>query len=181
MILYLYLSGRVNQPIEHIIELQAPKEFLLKARQYCAFVESTTTAKEEFLRETQGLLLNLYQLATILPWTTLNYDVDFNEQLSNEEYEKTLTAIAEKIGSNRFYWEVFDPTKQEDTEAVAGDLVDDLGDIYRDLKYNLMIFDIGTMASQESAMWDFKFGFETHWGRHAIGALKTIHFLLGMS
>ncbi|OYT53217.1 MAG: hypothetical protein B6U72_06640 [Candidatus Altiarchaeales archaeon ex4484_2] len=27
-------------------------------------------------------------------------------------------------------------------------------------------------------MWEFKFGYETHWGNHTIDALRTLHFLV---
>jgi hypothetical protein len=154
---------------------------LLAARNYCSFIETTDTTNEEFLKGLQGLLLNLYQKTTTLPWTTLDHEEEFKEKLSKQEFEKSLNSISNKIGVNRYYWEVFDPTNDKDTEAVCGDLVDDIGDIYKDIKYGLMIFDLGTAASQEDAVWNLKFGFEKHWGRHAICALKTIHFQLGMS
>ena len=171
----------MDQAIEKIIEVKETKDFLGTARLYCVYIESTNKTDREFLAESQSLLLSLYQQATILPWTTLEHEEEFHNKLSKEEFEKVLKRIDEKIGDNRFYREVFDPTDELDKETVCGDLVDDLGDIYKDIKYGLMIFDLGTMASREDAVWNFKFGFEKHWGRHAIGALKTIHFLLGLS
>ncbi|MBL7852751.1 MAG: DUF5063 domain-containing protein [Cyclobacteriaceae bacterium] len=171
----------MDSSIEKVIELKETKDFLLTARNYCAFIESTDTTDIEYLRKLQSLLLTLYLNATNLPWTTLEHEEEFKDKLSKEEFDKILSVIADKVGQNRYYWEVFDPTNEKDTEAVCGDLVDDLGDIYKDMKYGLMIFDLGTMASKEDAVWDMKFGFEKHWGRHAISALKTIHFLLGSS
>jgi hypothetical protein len=47
---------------------------------------------------------------------------------------------------------VFDPTKDDDIEPVCGDLLDDLGDIYKDLKNSLLLFDKGTPAEIESAV-----------------------------
>lgn len=167
--------------IEKVIELKETKDFLLTARSYCSFIETTDTTNKEFLKGLQGLLLILYQQATTLSCTTLDHEEEFKEKLSKEEFEKILNSISDKIGENRYYWEVFDPTNDKDTEAVCGDLVDDIGDIFKDIKYGLMIFDIGTTSSQEDAIWNFKFGFEKHWGRHAISALKTIHFQVGLS
>lgn len=167
--------------IDKVIELKETKDFLLTARGYCHFIETTDTANKEFLKKLQGFLLDLYQKATTLPWTTLDHEEEFKEKLSKDEFEKILNSILDKIGENRYYWEVFDPTNDKDTEAVCGDLVDDIGDIYKDIKYGLLIFDLGTAASQEDSVWNFKFGFEKHWGRHAISALKTIHFQLEFS
>jgi hypothetical protein len=168
----------MNQAIETVIELKETKYFLNTARQYCAFVESTNNKEKDFLKETQNLLLTLYQQATALSWTTLEHEEEFEDKLSKEEFDKILKRLDENIGHHRYYWEIFDPTNDQDTQAVCGDLVDDLGDIYKDIKHGLMIFDLGTMASREAALWDLKFGFEKHWGRHAICALKTIHFLV---
>jgi hypothetical protein len=167
--------------IEKVIGFKETKDFLVTARSYCSFIETTDTTGQEFLKGLQALLLPLYQQATTLAWTTLDHEKEFNEKLSKEEFEKIVNSISEKIGENRYYWEVFDPTNDKATEATCGDLVDDICDIYKDLKYGLMIFDLGTSASQEDAVWNFKFGFEKHWGRHAICALKTIHFQIGLS
>jgi hypothetical protein len=183
--LYINVGGHIfwtmDSSIEKVIELKETKDFLRTARNYCDFIESTDTTDKEYLRELQSLLLTLYQNATNLSWTTIEHEEEFKDKLSKEDFDKVLSVIADKVGQNRYYWEVFDPTNEKDTEAVCGDLVDDLGDIYKDMKYGLMIFDLGTLASKEDAVWDMKFGFEKHWGRHAISALKTIHFLLGLS
>lgn len=168
----------MNSSIEKVLELKETMEFLQTARNYCAFIESTDTTDKEYLLELQSILLTLYQKATNLPWTTIEHEEEFKEKLS-KDFNKILLLIAEKVGQNRYYWEVFDPTNEN--EVVCGDLVDDLGDIYKDMKYGLMIFDIGTIASKEDSIWGMKFGFEKHWGLHAISALKTIHFLLGSS
>lgn len=168
----------MEYPIEKALALKETKAFLEAAREYCAFIESTDKADNEFWIALQGLLLTLYQQGTTLPRTTLEHDEEFNDKLSKEEFEKILTRISEKVGDSRFYWEVFDPTNERDTQPGCGDLVDDLGDIYRDLKDGLMIFDLGTMASRDEALWDFNFGFEHHWGYHGINALRTIHYIL---
>ena len=72
------------------------------------------------------------------------------------------------------YWQVFDPTK--DSEAIYGSLADDIADIYRDLKEGL---DDIHLARAEDIIWEWRLGFSSHWGKHAIDALRTIHFRLG--
>jgi hypothetical protein len=65
-----------------------------------------------------------------------------------------LSRLDARLGSNRYYWDVFDPFDHEDHQAVCGDLVDDLADIYKDIKRGLTVFDIGTLASRETASWE---------------------------
>jgi hypothetical protein len=168
----------MSSSIEKIIEQKETKDFLVTARDYCSFIELTTKKDKEFLRQVQDLLLKLYQEARSIPLTTVTHDEDVEVQLSKEASENILRQIADKIGADRFYWTVFDPTDDKDTEAVCGDLVDDLGDIYKDIKRSLLTFDQETLTSKEDAIWSMKFGFEKHWGQHAIDALRTIHFLL---
>jgi len=70
---------------------------------------------------------------------------------------------------------VFDPTK--DSEAIFGSLADDIRDIYRDLKKGLELKK--TYPSQpEAAIGEWRFGFYSHWGKHAIDALLAMHFHL---
>ena len=176
-----HIFQTMSQTIEKVIDLRETNDFLTTARLYCSFIETTDKTDEEFLKETQRIILNIYQQAIVLPETTSEYDEDFEDKLSTEEFENILKSLNDKFGDNRYYWEIFDPTDEQDKEAVCGDLVDDLGDIYRDIKRGLITFDLGTMASRQDAIWNFKFGLEHHWGRHAISALKTIHFLLGWS
>lgn len=71
--------------------------------------------------------------------------------------------------------QVFDPTK--DREAIYGSLADDIADIYRDLKEGLVLHHSG-LASPNDILWDWRLGFYSHWGKHSMDALRTIHFLL---
>jgi hypothetical protein len=57
-------------------------------------------------------------------------------------------------------------------------LVDDFADIYLEIKENLdKIDNIGSDAALEDAFWNFKFGFNSHWGNHCINALRALHHL----
>ena len=173
-----HIFWTMKASIERIIELEQTKDFLKTSRDFCAFIESIDEADEGYLRQLQNLLLTLYYKATLLSWTTLEFNQDVQAKSTGEEVESILKELARKIGDHRYYWTVFDPTDEQDTDAVCGDLVDDIGDTYKDVKRGLLTFDLGTMASKEHGIWDLKFGFEKHWGQHTIDALRTIHFLL---
>jgi hypothetical protein len=164
--------------IEIVIEQQQTKDFLTISRDFCAFIESIDKSGDDYLRQLQTILLTLYQRAIYLPWTTLELNQEFQVDLTKAEIESILRKLADKIGDDRYYWLVFDPTDDNDTESVCGDLVDDIGDTYKEVKRGLLVFDLGTMASKEHGIWELKFLFEKHWGQHTIDALRTIHFLL---
>jgi hypothetical protein len=73
------------------------------------------------------------------------------------------------------YWEVFDPIATLREELVAGSIVDDLGDIYRDVARGLVLFESG---DRDEALWEWAFNFRVHWGEHAAGALRALHCYL---
>jgi hypothetical protein len=164
-----------------LIGLGETKSFLQAARRYCSFIETTTKTDTEFLEELEGVLLDLYKTATTLRRPTLLHEKDFEDEMSTDDLDRILLGIGARIGSNSVYWEVFDPFDHEEHDPVCSDLVDDLGDIYKDIKRALTIFDLDTAAAVEDAIWQLKFGFENHWGRHAIGALMAVHHLLRRS
>lgn len=89
--------------------------------------------------------------------------------------EPALQPSQRKLGDWDLYWQVFDPTK--DNKAIYGTLADDIADIYRDLKQGLILKE-AHQAPPEDIIGDWRLGFYSHWGKHAIDALRTIHFLL---
>jgi hypothetical protein len=168
----------MKSSIEIIIEQKETQDFLTISRDFCAFIESIDKSGDDYLRQLQMILLTLYQKAIFLPTTTLELRHELQVNLTKEEIETILNKLADKVGDDRYYWLVFDPTDHNDTESVCGDLIDDIGDIYKDIKRGLVTFDLGTIACMQHGIWELKFLFEKHWGQHTIDALRTIHFLL---
>ncbi|MDF2697718.1 MAG: hypothetical protein K0S65_6101, partial [Labilithrix sp.] len=68
------------------------------------------------------------------------------------------------------YWEVFDPYQHED--LVAGSLSDDVLDTYRDVRRGFWFWEQNEVAN---AVWEWRFHFQSHWGDHAIDALRALH------
>lgn len=161
--------------IEEILNKQEFIVFYEYTQDFCNFIE-ISDIENDYFKTLKIKLLKLYELGTNLPWVDLQSNVDYDDKLSDIEFKGLLDNIASKIGDNRFYWHVFDPTNENDKEPVCGDLVDDLGDIYKDLKYSILIFNLNQLDSKENAVWQFKFDFDSHWGDHCINALNAIHF-----
>jgi hypothetical protein len=71
----------------------------------------------------------------------------------------------------RYYSEIFNTLVIPAEEAVVGDLIDDLGDIYSDIVPGLDLFDSGRYQDAEN---HWRFWFLHHWGEHATSALRAI-------
>ena len=98
--------------------------------------------------------------------------------IPSDELKSILKFIAGRVPFS-YYWAVLNPVDSENlAETGTGDLVDDLGDTYADLKEALIMFDKNEIDAQENAIWKFKFDFDNHWGEHSIEALYAIHHYL---
>lgn len=161
--------------------------FGLIAQQFCSLVDSAVTVdKTELLVQVYRILPDLIGEAIRLPKVELGDDEDPNQEagmrqlrakarMKEEEWGQLYNSLKEKLGEWDLYWQVFDPTK--DNEAIYGSLADDFADIYRDLKEVIDLKD-SNQAPRRDIIWKWRFGFYSHWGKHAIDALRTIHFLL---
>ena len=168
-----------NPPLEEVRQSAEFAEYHRAAEAFCEFLEGNfKLAPADFLTTIRTHLLRLYPAALAMPWVDLQSNEEFEEKLSADAFQAVLHSIAEQLGEARYYWHVFDPVNDLDTTPVCGDLLDDVGDIYKDLKYALMIFNLGKGECQENALWEMKFDFDAHWNRHCINALSAIHFYL---
>lgn len=180
----------LSTSIKEFLEKTSTETFLSAARHFVELLEKTAIEKEVFYSKAHTALLDLYSAGHKLDEIELKYS-DANEDFDREAiFENRNAGLISELGSEVFYWEVFDPTYLEidgrpsvgwsikDKEATMGYLVDDFGDIYRDLKIELTKIDsIGTDVAIEDALWQLKFNFTHHWGNHCINALRYLHYL----
>ena len=181
----MQITGQFIKPLKHtftteqILQTEEFLDFYKAALDFCDFIENyQNKRKVDYLHTVRQNLLKLYNTALKLQWVDLQSNVEYDDKLDDKEFNNILSRIVEGVDNARYYWYIFDPTCNKDHEAVCGDLVDDLGDIYKDLKYSIMIFNLGDVDCKENALWQFKFDFDKHWGGHCINALSAIHFYL---
>lgn len=154
-------------------------DFVNAAKNYCNFIETEGSLTEtEFLRVTEAHLVTLYSLARQLPSVHLQVGKDFESDIDDKQMKALLSFIGERVPFS-YYWVVLNPVDMNKlAETGTGDLIDDLGDIYKDLKRALVFFYTDDIAAKENAIWKFKFDFDYHWGEHCIEALSAIHHYL---
>ncbi len=103
-----------------------------------------------------------------------------DNQLSDDQVEPSLpdynsvrTIIAAQYPGLGLYWTVephIEPNKSPN--ILAGDAVDDLADIVRDM---LVIEWYWSNAGLAEAMWHFRRGYEHHWGEHLRDLQKYLY------
>ncbi len=162
--------------VDEILKTKSFTDFLDAAKHFCSFIETQQSdIPDEFLLSIQNHLLKLYYLGLDLPSVILETDTDFNVELPEAEIKALLLFIGKRVPFS-YYWTVLNPVEiANPAETGTGNLIDDLGDIYKDLKEGLILFDRVDAGAKENAIFQFKLGFETHWGEHCIEALNAIH------
>ena len=137
--------------------------FYKLADTYCRYIFSNVISKDNILALIE-LLMKLYISAVNLPepepetiHSTLSVEsnaiqITFNDQIP------------------QLYWEIFDPFVCED--AVCANIADDLSEIAKDLEIGMKEFEAGRTGN---AAFEWKLGFESHWGSHLVDALRALH------
>ena len=161
------------------------ERFAVVTEQFCNLVDAASTlSREEFLTQVYSILPKMIDQAICMPEVVFD---DSDEEapghadrwgrarLGNEEWQQLYDLLKEKLGDWDSYLQVFDPTK--DSEAIGGSLADDLADIYRDLK-NVLVKSDTHPIRPEDKIWEWRFSYCSHWGKHAIDVLHVLHFRL---
>ena len=73
------------------------------------------------------------------------------------------------------YYPYIEPKGDIGEEVFLGDAIDDIADIARDLSTVVWYMDQNRPAS---AIWDFRFGYQSHWGEHLLRLRHVIHHKL---
>jgi hypothetical protein len=98
-------------------------------------------------------------------------DRDSPDAVSPDDWWALYRRLSMQFGEVNNYRFMFDPY-EPGSDPVTGSLADDLADIYSDLKIGLALDAAG---ANDDAIWQWRFGFENHWGRHAAHALYALH------
>jgi hypothetical protein len=173
------LTHPSNISADKILTTKEFSDFLKAAKNFCAFIETQQRdTSKGFLLLTQTQLLTLYSLGQNIPPVSLESNADIDTNLSDTEMKSLLKTISDRVPF-AYYWTVLNPIDINNSAVIGtGDLVDDLGDIYKDLKQGLLLFDMPDFGAKENAIWKFRFDFDYHWRKHCIEALNAIHHYL---
>lgn len=149
------------------------ENYLSLARRYCSACEfSFPGDQRQFISHVQRLLLEIYLHGRLLPETSPS-STDFDRLLERNGKE-VQDMIAPKVPFS-LYWQVMEPFSVDKPTPVLGDLLDDLGDIYTDLKRAILLYDSNQDEAVLDVYWMLKFDFDHHLADHSMNAMKAIH------
>lgn len=143
------------------------EQFAEVARRYCEWAEGELGEPRQEMRNARRILVELHSAALHLPDLGCGDEIDAGE-VSSDECSKITHKFAKLPITG--YWDVFDPLVE--AAPVFNSLQDDLGDIYRDVRNGLNLYDGRHFIE---AAWEWRFNFQIHWGQHLVGAQRAIH------
>lgn len=142
------------------------KRFAEVVRRFCSWAENLADPNEKELDVAHRLLcelqLNVLDLPDLESEST-DHSLGRNDWLNVYERFQHLPI--------NFYCKVYD-VFSEDEVPVGCAISDDLSDIYRDLKEGLLLYDSGKV---NEAVWEWRFNYLIHWGRHLTGVQTALH------
>lgn len=147
-----------------------------EATRYCELVESDGEESPEELRD--GLLLALAELL-VAAYRLPRVDADEGEEVpavAHSDWERIHQHLGRRLEAD-LYWATLQvvPFDAEMSDVGIGSLCEDLADIWRDLVAGLRALRVGVGVNEVA--WEWKFGFESHWGQHAVDAVRVLHAL----
>ncbi|WP_162260301.1 DUF5063 domain-containing protein [Nocardioides sp. Root190] len=149
---------------------------LEEATRFCELVESDAGSspaefRDELILALTELLVVAYRLPDVDP--TRNEEVP---AVAHGEWEQIFQHLGRRLEAD-LYWSVLQvvPFDPDESDTGIGSLCDDLADIWRDLVAGLRALSGGTSADEVA--WQWKYDFESHWGHHAVDALRVLHAL----
>ena len=150
-------------------------EFVTVAAEYCAYLEQLYDKEPERVLDVLCKLLPLvYLKATMLPYAEPE-GLYLEESVTEAEYEEIRVQLAQKLGENDDYLEVFvEDMKYSDT-PVRKCISEDLADIYQALRNFVQSYRSGLDEVMSEAVAVCADGFRTYWGQTLANTLRAVH------
>ena len=147
--------------------------FRSAAQAFVGVVDSAATQEREaFLIQAGDCLAELYGSALKLPPGEPVTDEISGESFDADALVQLARSLRAKLGEMDSYWSVFDATDEH--SQVRGSLAGDISEVYADVRDGLGLFGKPAIAEGD-LLWELRFDFRSHWGRHALDALKAIY------
>jgi len=143
--------------------------FAPTARRLCEFVTAYSESDPDaFLEGVLPLVAQTY--AEVSAWPP-SREIDAPQVDSGDGPDSITAGLDRHLGPPRRHHGIFDPFDST-REVIPFSIADDLSGIRDDLLRGLRLFDAGNSAS---AVWEWRFNFEVHWGHHAGSCIRAIH------
>ena len=164
---------------QSVLELPAVQRYREAMLHYRAVMRAAPTQPlGAFLPAIDAALAGLYKAGSELPELEPDTSDVPDRSPTNEDHGAIQGAIAALLGHYDRYHDIYNPSDPDDRDPVEYLVSLDLLEILEDQDEAHGLLDPARQLSPNDIVWQWRFGFTSHWGSHAAGALKVIHNLL---
>ena len=151
-------------------------EFVTVAAEYCGFIErSQGTERNAFIDTALKILPLLYLKASLIPECEMIGEEDLEVFVTEEDYECVQYSIAQVLGAQDDYLEVFHPDMAYSDTPIKKCISEDLADIYQDLKDFIGVFQLGMNTTMNDSLYVCKEHFAEYWGQRLVNTMRALH------
>ncbi len=162
----------------HYVYQEPAIEFVTVAVQVCLYLEQVAEhEKSDFIDKMLCLLPLLYLKARLLPKTNEEMDGYPERFVTEQEYEDLRLMVAQKLGSDDAYLEVFMEDMRYSDEPITAFISENIADIYQEIKDLACNYQTREEAVMNDALVSCLEGFEQHWGQKLLNVLRPLHAL----
>ena len=160
----------------HYVYQQPAIEFVTVAVQLCLYLEQVEGLdKSEFVEKMLCLLPLLYLKARLLPKATEELDGFPERFVSEQEYEDIRQKVAQCMGADDTYLEVFVEDMRYSDEPITAFVSENIADIYQEVKDLACNYQTRDEAVMNDALVNCIEAFEQHWGQKLLNVLRPLH------
>lgn len=162
----------------HYVYQEPAIEFVTVAVQLCLYLEQVAEQeKSDFIEKMLCLLPLFYLKARLLPKANEEMDGYPERFVTEQEYEDLRQMVAQKLGSDDAYLEVFVEDMRYSDEPITAFISENIADIYQELKDLACNYQTREEAVMNDALVSCLEGFEQHWGQKLLNVLRPLHAL----
>lgn len=166
----------MTQSNTHYVYQQPAIEFVTVAVQLCLYLEQLEGQdKSEFVEKMLCLLPLLYLKARLLPKATEELDGFPERFVSEQEYEDIRQKVAQCMGADDTYLEVFVEDMRYSDEPITAFVSENIADIYQEVKDLACNYQTRDEAVMNDALVNCIEAFEQHWGQKLLNVLRPLH------
>ena len=162
----------------HYVYQEPAIEFVTVAVQLCLYLEQVAEhEKSDFIEKMLCLLPLLYLKARLLPKGTEEMDGYPERFVTEQEYEDVRQLIAQQLGSDDAYLEVFMEDMRYSDEPITAFISENIADIYQEVKDLACNYQTREETIMNDALVSCLEAFEQHWGQKLLNVLRPLHAL----
>ena len=168
----------MSETSTHYVYQEAAIEFVTVAVQLCLYLERVAEhEKSDFIDKMLCMLPLLYLKARLLPKGDLEMDGYLERFVTEQEYEDVRQFIAQQLGSDDAYLEVFVEDMHYSDEPITAFISENIADIYQEIKDLAGNYQTRDESVMNDALVSCLEAFDQHWGQKLLNVLRPLHAL----